>query len=32
MNANGKQHILNDGEYCIGSGQWAALCREADLR
>jgi ubiquinone/menaquinone biosynthesis C-methylase UbiE len=29
MYANGKKHILNDGEYCIGFDQWAALCREA---
>lgn len=29
MYANGKKHILNDGEYCIGFDQWAALCRDA---
>jgi len=29
MYDNGKKHILNDGEYCIGFDQWAALCRDA---
>lgn len=29
MYANGKKHILNDGEYCIGFDQWSALCRSA---
>ncbi|MDD1719527.1 MAG: class I SAM-dependent methyltransferase [Methanoregulaceae archaeon] len=29
MYDNGKKHILNDGEYCIGFGQWAELCRDA---
>jgi hypothetical protein len=29
MYDNGKKHILNDGEYCIGFGQWAELCRNA---
>lgn len=29
MYANGKKHILNDGEYCIGFDQWEALCRDA---
>ena len=28
MYDNGKKHILNDGEYCIGFGQWAKLCRD----
>jgi ubiquinone/menaquinone biosynthesis C-methylase UbiE len=29
MYDNGKKHILNDGEYCIGFGQWAHLCKNA---
>lgn len=29
MYANGKKHILNDGEYCISFDQWATLCRNA---
>jgi len=29
MYDNGKKHILNDGEYCIGFGQWEKLCRDA---
>ncbi len=29
MYANGKKHILNDGEFCIGFDQWVALCRDA---
>jgi ubiquinone/menaquinone biosynthesis C-methylase UbiE len=29
MYDNGKKHILNDGEYCIGSGQWSKLCKNA---
>jgi demethylmenaquinone methyltransferase/2-methoxy-6-polyprenyl-1,4-benzoquinol methylase len=29
MYDNGKKHILNDGEYCIGFDQWAALCKNA---
>lgn len=29
MYDNGKKHILNDGEYCIGFDQWAALCKDA---
>jgi ubiquinone/menaquinone biosynthesis C-methylase UbiE len=29
MYDNGKKHILNDGEYCIGFDQWAELCRNA---
>ncbi len=32
MYDNGRKHILNQGEYCIGSRQWAALCREAGFR
>lgn len=32
MYDNGKKHILNDGEYCIGSGQWVNLCRRADFQ
>lgn len=29
MYDNGKKHILNDGEYCIGFDQWSELCRNA---
>jgi ubiquinone/menaquinone biosynthesis C-methylase UbiE len=29
MYDNGKKHILNDGEYCIGFNQWEKLCRDA---
>jgi ubiquinone/menaquinone biosynthesis C-methylase UbiE len=32
MYDNGKKHILNDGEYCIGFNQWAKLCRNAGFR
>ena len=32
MYDNGKKHILNDGEYCIGFGQWAKLCRDAGFK
>jgi ubiquinone/menaquinone biosynthesis C-methylase UbiE len=32
MYDNGKKHILNDGEYCIGTRQWEALCRDAGFR
>ena len=32
MYDNGKKHILNDGEYCIGFDQWAELCRNAGFR
>ena len=32
MYDNGKKHILNDGEYCIGFGQWAQLCRDAGFK
>jgi ubiquinone/menaquinone biosynthesis C-methylase UbiE len=32
MYDNGKKHILNDGEYCIGFGQWAELCRDAGFK
>jgi ubiquinone/menaquinone biosynthesis C-methylase UbiE len=32
MYDNGKKHILNDGEYCIGFDQWANLCRNAGFR
>ena len=32
MYDNGKKHILNDGEYCIGMDQWAGLCRDAGFR
>jgi ubiquinone/menaquinone biosynthesis C-methylase UbiE len=32
MYDNGKKHILNDGEYCIGFGQWTKLCRNAGFR
>ncbi len=29
MYDNGKKHILNDGEYCIGFNQWKELCNKA---
>ena len=29
MYDNGKKHILNDGEYCIGFNQWKDLCNKA---
>jgi len=29
MYNNGLKHILNQGEYCIGLKQWAAICRKA---
>jgi ubiquinone/menaquinone biosynthesis C-methylase UbiE len=32
MYENGKKHILNDGEYCIGFEQWAELCRNAGFK
>ena len=32
MYDNGRKHILNDGEYCIGFDQWAELCRSAGFR
>jgi len=32
MYDNGKKHILNDGEYCIGFNQWEKLCRNAGFR
>jgi ubiquinone/menaquinone biosynthesis C-methylase UbiE len=32
MYDNGKKHILNDGEYCIGFDQWETLCRNAGFR
>jgi ubiquinone/menaquinone biosynthesis C-methylase UbiE len=32
MYDNGKKHILNDGEYCIGFGQWAQLCKKAGFK
>jgi ubiquinone/menaquinone biosynthesis C-methylase UbiE len=32
MYDNGKKHILNDGEYCIGFGQWAQLCKNAGFK
>jgi ubiquinone/menaquinone biosynthesis C-methylase UbiE len=32
MYDNGKKHILNDGEYCLGFGQWAKLCRDAGFK
>lgn len=32
MYDNGKKHILNDGEYCIGFDQWVQLCRDAGFR
>ena len=32
MYDNGKKHILNDGEFCIGFGQWAKLCKNAGFK
>ena len=32
MYDNGKKHILNDGEYCIGFDQWMTLCKDAGFR
>jgi ubiquinone/menaquinone biosynthesis C-methylase UbiE len=32
MYDNGRKHILNDAEYCIGFGQWATLCRNAGFK
>jgi ubiquinone/menaquinone biosynthesis C-methylase UbiE len=32
MYDNGKKHILNDGEYCIGFSQWAKLCKNAGFK
>jgi ubiquinone/menaquinone biosynthesis C-methylase UbiE len=32
MYDNGRKHILNNGEYCIGFDQWAELCRNAGFR
>jgi len=32
MYDNGKKHILNDGEYCIGFRQWAKLCKDAGFK
>jgi len=32
MYDNGKKHILNDGEYCIGFNQWTKLCRNAGFK
>lgn len=32
MYDNGKKHILNDGEYCIGFCQWAELCSNAGFK
>jgi ubiquinone/menaquinone biosynthesis C-methylase UbiE len=29
---NGKKHILNDGEYCIGFSQWTKLCKDAGFK
>jgi hypothetical protein len=29
MYDNGKKHILNDGEYCIGFDQWRKICRKS---
>jgi len=29
---NGKKHIFNQGEYCIGLKQWAQLCRESGFK
>jgi ubiquinone/menaquinone biosynthesis C-methylase UbiE len=32
MYDNGKKHILNDGEYCIGFSQWTKLCKNAGFK
>lgn len=32
MHDNGKKHILNDGEYCIGFSQWKKLCKNAGFK
>jgi ubiquinone/menaquinone biosynthesis C-methylase UbiE len=32
MYDNGKKHILNDGEYCIGFDQWKDLCENAGFK
>jgi ubiquinone/menaquinone biosynthesis C-methylase UbiE len=32
MYDNGKKHILNDGEFCIGFDRWSALCKKAGFR
>jgi hypothetical protein len=32
MYDNGKKHILNDAEYCIGFDQWKELCTNAGFR
>lgn len=32
MYDNGKKHILNDGEYCLGFPQWKKLCKDAGFR
>jgi ubiquinone/menaquinone biosynthesis C-methylase UbiE len=32
MYDNGRKHILNDGEYCIGFGQWEKLCKNAGFK
>lgn len=32
MYDNGKKHILNQGEYCVSSRQWKALCLAAGFR
>jgi ubiquinone/menaquinone biosynthesis C-methylase UbiE len=29
---NGKKHLFNEGEYCIGFKQWSALCKKAGFR
>jgi ubiquinone/menaquinone biosynthesis C-methylase UbiE len=32
MYDNGKKHILNRGEYCIGFNQWSNLCKKTGFR
>lgn len=32
MYDNGKKHILNDGEYCIGFNRWARICKKIGFR
>jgi SAM-dependent methyltransferase len=32
MYDNGRKHILNEGEYCVGFNQWKKLCKDAGFR
>jgi ubiquinone/menaquinone biosynthesis C-methylase UbiE len=29
---NGRKHLFNDGEYCVGFAKWAGFCRKAGFR